>query len=41
MYNLIEYRSNCSETEGSFWFYSKDESTNFNAIIADNNSFNL
>ena len=24
MYNLIEYSSNCSETTGNLWFYSKD-----------------
>ena len=27
MYNLIEYNSNYSETTGSLWIYSKDEST--------------
>ena len=37
MYNLIEYSSNYSETTGSLWFYSKDEATNFNADIANNN----
>ena len=35
MYNLIEYSSNYSETTGSFWFYSKDQATNFNADIAN------
>ena len=25
MYNLLEYRSNYSETTGSLWFYSKDK----------------
>ena len=35
--NLIEYDSNYSETTGSLWFYSKDEATNFNADIANNN----
>ena len=31
MYNLIEYSSNYSETTGIYgWFYSKDETTNFN-----------
>ena len=39
MYNLIEYSSNYSETTGSLWFYSKDEATDFNAVIANNNSF--
>ena len=31
IYNLIQYSSNYSETTGSLWFYSKDETTNFNA----------
>ena len=39
MYNLIEYSSNYSETTGSLWFYSKDETSNFNADIADTNNF--
>ena len=39
MYNLIEYSSNYSETTGSLWFYSKDEATDFNADIANDNSF--
>ena len=39
MYNLIEYSSNYSETTGSLWFYSKDEATNFNADIANDDSF--
>ena len=36
MYNLIEYRysSNYLETTGSLWFYSKDEATNFKAVLA-------
>ena len=38
MYNLIDYSSNYSETTGSLWFYSKDESTNFNAEICSNNA---
>ena len=29
MYNLIEYSSNYSEITESFWFYSKDEATDF------------
>ena len=37
MYNLIEYNSNYSETTGNLWFYSKDEATNFDADIANNN----
>ena len=39
MYNLIEYSSNYSETTGSLWFYSKDEATDFNAVIGNDNSF--
>ena len=39
MYNLLEYRRNCSETRNNFWFYSKDEATNFNNDIADTNDF--
>ena len=39
MNNSIEYSSNYSETTGSLWFYSKDEGTNFNADIANNNNF--
>ena len=31
MYNPIEYSSNYSETTGSLWFYSNDETFNFNA----------
>ena len=38
-YNLIEHSSNYSETTRSLWFYSKDEATNFNADIANNDSF--
>ena len=40
MYILIEYRysSNYPETTGSLWFYSKDETTNFNADIGNNNN---
>ena len=39
MYNLTEYSPNYSETTASFWFYSKDEETNFNADIANTNNF--
>ena len=39
MYNLIEYNSNYSETTGSLWFYSKDEATDYNADIANDNNF--
>ena len=36
MYNLVEYSSNYSQTTKSLQFFSKDESTNFNADIANN-----
>ena len=39
IYNLIEYSSNYSKTTGSLWFYSKDEATDFNADIANDNNF--
>ena len=39
MYNLREYSSNYSETAGSLWVYSKDEATNFNADIANDDNF--
>ena len=39
LYNLIEYSSNYSETTGNLWFYSKDETTNFNADIANDGNF--
>ena len=39
MYNLIEYSSNYSETTGNLSFYSKDEATNFNADIANDDNF--
>ena len=41
VYNLIEYSSNYSETTGSLSFYSKDETTNFDADIANNNDLDL
>ena len=37
MYYLIEYSSSYSERTGSLWFCSKDEATNFDADIANNN----
>ena len=37
MYNLIEHSSNYSETTESWWFCSKDEATNSDADIANNN----
>ena len=39
MYNLIEYSWNYSETTRSLWFYSKDEATDFDADIANNDNF--
>ena len=39
MYNLIEYSSDYSKTTRSLWFYAKDEATNFNADIANDNKF--
>ena len=39
MDNIIEYSFNYSETTESLWFYSKDEATNFNADIANDNNF--
>ena len=38
-YSLIEYSSNCSETTGSSWFYSKDKVADFNNNIANTNDF--
>ena len=39
IFNLIEYSSNYSEITGSLWFYSKDEATNFNPVIANYDNF--
>ena len=39
MYNLLEYNSNYSDTTGSLWSYSKDETNNSNVYIAENNAF--
>ena len=39
MYNLIEYSSNYSEITRNLWFYSKDEATDFNADVANDNNF--
>ena len=39
MYSLIEYSLNYSETTGSLWFSSKDEATNLNADITNDNNF--
>ena len=39
MYNLIEYCSSYSGTTGSLQFYSKDETTKFDTVIANTNNF--
>ena len=39
MYNVLKYSSNCSDTTGSLWFYSKDETENAN--IFSNNNFKI
>ena len=36
MYNLIEYRDNCSDTSGSLWGFKRDEIT-INANVTNNN----
>ena len=36
---LIEYCSNYSATRGSLWFYSKDEATDFDGDIANDDNF--
>ena len=41
MYRLLEYSSNYSDMTGSLWFCSKDEATDFNANIGENNVLNL
>ena len=35
MYNFTEYILNYSDTIGSLWFYSKDETNNSNADIGN------
>ena len=35
MYNLIEYSSTYSETTENLWFYSKDETSDFNNNISN------
>ena len=35
MYNLLEYSSSYSDRTGNLWFYSKDESTNFNNYVSN------
>ena len=39
MFNLLEYSSNYSDTTGRIWFYSKDEATDFNGNVTDNDNF--
>ena len=39
MYILIENNSNYSETTENLQFYSKDEATNFNAVIVKTDDF--
>ena len=39
IFNLIGYSSNYSKTTGTLWFYSKDETSNFNHNIANSNNF--
>ena len=39
MYNLTEYSSNYSEKAESLWFYSNDETSNFDADIVNDNNF--
>ena len=39
MYNLFEYSSNYSITAGSLWFYSRNKTTNFNAVIVKITAF--
>ena len=41
MYNLVEYSSNSSETTENLQFYSKNESTNFNADLLNFEPSNL
>ena len=38
MYNLLEYSPN-SDATSSLWFFYKDEATNFNANLGDNDNF--
>ena len=39
MYNLLGWNSNYCGTTGSIWFYSNNETTNFNTNIEDDNAF--
>ena len=38
MHKMIEYTSNYSETTGSLWFYSKDETTDYETNIANDDN---
>ena len=40
MYDLIEYSPNYSSKIGSFWFYAKDEATDFDADFRNIDAFN-
>ena len=39
MHNLIQYSSNYPETTTSLWFYSKDEATSFNTVLANTKNY--
>ena len=41
IYNLLDHISNYYETTKSLWFYSKNEATDFNLDIANENNFKL
>ena len=41
IYKLIQYSWNYSEAIGSLWFYSKHETTDFNAEIFNDNDSNF
>ena len=39
MFNLLKYISNCFDTTGILWFYSKDEATAFDADVENRDAF--
>ena len=39
LYNLWKYSSNYSETTGNLWFYCKNETNSFDAVIGNKNNF--
>ena len=39
IYTLIEYSWNYTERTGSLWFYSREQATDFTAVIANDNKF--